>query len=135
MNYSLNYLKLVLLLKLLCWHRKFIDIFLVRIYALFRIDKKRLRQRTSRQRTKRKTMNFSEKKNNSSSIKAIYQFRPFEVKRIDYKNYSLAVQGRGINFYPKPRSGHRIVANDSDLYCFGGKILRKQNLNCVFVND
>lgn len=51
----------------------------------------------------------------------MYQFRPFELKRIDYKNYKLTAHGRGINLYPKPRSGHRIVVNDTDLLCFGGK--------------
>lgn len=53
----------------------------------------------------------------------MYEFRPFELQRCDYKSYSTSVsQMRGINFIPKPRSGHRIVASETDLFCFGGKI-------------
>lgn len=51
----------------------------------------------------------------------MYTFRPYEVQRVDYKSYGSVSKGRGINMYPKPRSGHRIVVNDTDIFCFGGK--------------
>lgn len=53
----------------------------------------------------------------------MYEFRPFELQICDYKSYSRATsQGRGINFIPKARSGHRIAANETDLFSFGGKL-------------
>lgn len=51
--------------------------------------------------------------------KMLFTFRPFELTRIDYKNYQKGTGG-GINMYPKGRSGHRIAVNDTDLFCFGG---------------
>lgn len=48
-----------------------------------------------------------------------YTFRPFELTKVDYKCYK-GLFDKGINSYPKPRSGHRIVFNGSDIYCFGG---------------
>lgn len=50
----------------------------------------------------------------------LYTFRPYELTKVEYKNYNAVNRGRGINFYPKPRSGHRIVCNDTNIYCFGG---------------
>lgn len=52
-----------------------------------------------------------------------YCFRPFEVRRI--KRLSGLKKSR-----PFPRSGHRIVCNDSALYCFGGF-----NPNMAVVNN
>lgn len=49
----------------------------------------------------------------------MYTFRPYELVKVNYKCYK-GIFDRGINSYPRPRSGHRIVCNDSDLYCFGG---------------
>lgn len=49
----------------------------------------------------------------------MYTFRPYELVKVDYKCYK-GIFDKGINSYPRPRSGHRIVCNDSDLYCFGG---------------
>lgn len=49
----------------------------------------------------------------------MYTFRPYELVKVNYKGYK-GKFGQGINSYPRPRSGHRIVCNDSDLYCFGG---------------
>lgn len=49
----------------------------------------------------------------------MYNFRPFELTKVDYKCYK-GLFDKGINTYPKPRSGHRIVCNDSDMFCFGG---------------
>lgn len=49
----------------------------------------------------------------------MYNFRPFELTEVDYKSYR-GLYGEGIHTYPKPRSGHRIVCNDNDLFCFGG---------------
>lgn len=58
----------------------------------------------------------------------MYEFRPFELQNCDYKSYSRATsQGRGINFIPKARSGHRIAANETDLFSFGGK-------NCAYIS-
>ena len=54
-------------------------------------------------------------KNNKMSD--IYNFRPFEISKVTYKNQSkISVKPT----YPKPRSGHRIVCSDSAIYCFGG---------------
>lgn len=61
----------------------------------------------------------------------MYTFRPFELTRVDYKTYGSAAKGRGINMYPKPRSGHRIVVNDSDIFCFGGEC--SQCLSCALL--
>lgn len=44
---------------------------------------------------------------------AIYEFRPFELQRVQYVNTAS-------NTMPLPRSGHRIVSNDKNIYCFGG---------------
>ncbi|KAJ6644230.1 Kelch domain-containing protein 10 like [Pseudolycoriella hygida] len=49
----------------------------------------------------------------------MYTFRPYELVKVNYKCYK-GIFNKGINSYPRPRSGHRIVCNDSDLYCFGG---------------
>lgn len=63
------------------------------------------------------------KQQHNMSNNSIYEFRPFELQYCDYKSYSRATsQGRGINFIPKARSGHRIAANETDLFSFGGKI-------------
>lgn len=60
----------------------------------------------------------------ATRITAMYEFRPFELTRCDYKSYAKATSiGRGIHVLPKPRSGHRIVANETDLFSFGGKHL------------
>lgn len=57
----------------------------------------------------------------STMSSKLYTFRPFELVKINYKNYSTTSYiGRGINFYPKPRSGHRIVCDNTNIYCFGG---------------
>lgn len=52
-------------------------------------------------------------------LDTMYTFRPYELVKVNYKCYR-GIFDRGINSYPRPRSGHRIVCNDSDLYCFGG---------------
>lgn len=51
--------------------------------------------------------------------KSLFEFRPFELTRIDYKNYRGGM-GMGIKMYPKARSGHRITVSDTDVYLFGG---------------
>lgn len=59
----------------------------------------------------------------TSSNRTMYEFRPFELTLCDYKSYAKATSiGRGINVIPKPRSGHRVAANESDLFSFGGKM-------------
>ncbi|XP_059614073.1 kelch domain-containing protein 10 homolog [Phlebotomus argentipes] len=40
----------------------------------------------------------------------VYTFRPYQVNRLQYASIVA----------PKPRSGHRIVCNDREIYCFGG---------------
>lgn len=40
----------------------------------------------------------------------IYAFRPYQINRLHYVDC----------VPPKPRSGHRIVCNDRDIFCFGG---------------
>lgn len=54
----------------------------------------------------------------------MYEFRPFQLQQCDYKSYSKKTKhrGRGINCIPKPRSGHRIAANETDLFSFGGEL-------------
>ncbi|XP_058463529.1 kelch domain-containing protein 10 homolog [Malaya genurostris] len=54
-----------------------------------------------------------------------YIFRPYEIKRIKYKSYIKNGRSR-----PYARSGHRIVCDDSNIYCFGGF-----NPNMTEVND
>lgn len=62
------------------------------------------------------------RRNRVTFRKTMYEFKPFELKLCDYKSYpSKTNHGRGINFIPKPRSGHRMVASETDLFCFGGK--------------
>lgn len=63
--------------------------------------------------------------------RTMYEFRPFEVTQCEYKRYGKSGGiGRGINFIPKARSGHRCAANESDLFSFGGmKLLYR---NCLF---
>lgn len=53
------------------------------------------------------------------TLHTMYTFRPYELVKVNYKCYN-GLFDKGINSYPRPRSGHRIVCNDSDLYCFGG---------------
>lgn len=48
-----------------------------------------------------------------------YAFKPFRLTQVNYKRYD-GLFDRGIKMYPRPRSGHRIVCNDSDIFCFGG---------------
>lgn len=48
-----------------------------------------------------------------------YTFRPFDLTKVVYKCYD-GIFDRGINAYPKPRSGHRIACNDSEIFLFGG---------------
>lgn len=48
-----------------------------------------------------------------------YSFKPFALTKVVYKCYD-GLFDRGINAYPKARSGHRIVCNDSEIFCFGG---------------
>lgn len=55
----------------------------------------------------------------ANPLDKMYNFRPYELTKVDYKCYK-GLFDNGINTYPKPRSGHRIVCNDSDLFCFGG---------------
>lgn len=55
----------------------------------------------------------------ANPLDKMYNFRPYELTKVDYKCYK-GLFDKGINTYPKPRSGHRIVCNDSDLFCFGG---------------
>ncbi|XP_053685473.1 kelch domain-containing protein 10 homolog [Sabethes cyaneus] len=53
----------------------------------------------------------------SAALDAVkrYSFRPYELKRIKFKSYNKNGRSR-----PYARSGHRIVCNDSTIYCFGG---------------
>lgn len=60
------------------------------------------------------------------TIVKMYEFRPFELTRCEYKSYAKSTSiGRGINFIPKPRSGHRVAANETDLFSFGGELKKK----------
>lgn len=89
-----------ILLILWCWWRKFVNWHLIQ----------RLQHRQQQQ--------F--KHTTTSDI--MYEFRPFQLQLCDYKSYSKTkYRGRGKNFIPKPRSGHRIAANEMDLFSFGGK--------------
>lgn len=86
-----------ILLILWCWWRKFVNWHLI----------ERLQHR---QQFKHTTPDI------------MYEFRPFQLQLCDYKSYSKTkYRGRGKNFIPKPRSGHRIAANEMDLFSFGGK--------------
>uniref|UniRef100_A0A2M4B211 Putative secreted protein n=1 Tax=Anopheles triannulatus TaxID=58253 RepID=A0A2M4B211_9DIPT len=50
----------------------------------------------------------------------VYEFRPFEVCGIDYRNAPGTSDMAPARKYPNARSGHRIVCNDSAIYVFGG---------------
>lgn len=50
--------------------------------------------------------------NELSTKKELYEFRPFELRPID------VIKGRGRK--PIPRSGHRVVSDESYIYSFGG---------------
>ncbi|XP_050098285.1 kelch domain-containing protein 10 homolog [Anopheles aquasalis] len=50
----------------------------------------------------------------------VYEFRPFEVVGIDYRNAPGTSEVGPARKYPNARSGHRIVCNDSQIYVFGG---------------
>lgn len=50
----------------------------------------------------------------------VYEFRPFEVCGIDYRNAPGTSEMGPARKYPNARSGHRIVCNDSAIYVFGG---------------
>lgn len=63
----------------------------------------------------------SQQPNQNHNQQNMYHFRPFEVINCDYKSYSKTSKGRGINIIPKARSGHRVAANEVDLFSFGGK--------------
>ncbi|XP_055607605.1 kelch domain-containing protein 10 homolog [Uranotaenia lowii] len=56
-----------------------------------------------------------------------YTFRPFEVKRIKHKKSSAGST-------PYARSGHRIVCNDSAVFCFGGfnPVNDEDESSCLF---
>lgn len=62
---------------------------------------------------------FFSSKSRNKKLNTMYTFRPYELVKVNYKCYK-GIFDKGINNYPRPRSGHRIVCNDSDLYCFGG---------------
>lgn len=49
--------------------------------------------------------------NELSTKKELYEFRPFELKSID------VIKGKR---KPVPRSGHRVVCDESYIYSFGG---------------
>lgn len=91
-----------------CWWRKFLDWHYVQ-------------QQQRRRRRQQKQQQYS-KHTSLSPVGTMYEFRPFQLQVCDYKSYSKTKhRGRGINFTPKPRSGHRIAANETDLFSFGGK--------------
>lgn len=70
---------------------------------------------------------------NTLTPSIMYTFRPFELQSCDYKSYTKQTSvGRGINFIPKPRSGHRVAANESELFSFGGRT--HSNSLIVFYN-
>lgn len=63
--------------------------------------------------------------NGDSSARDGYRFRPFELRRIKHKRLVGPNKSK-----PYARSGHRVVCNDSALYCFGGF-----NPNMAVVNN
>ena len=100
MKYNYLYIIIVLIIEVWCWRRKIINFikYWKNSFHLFKY--------------KRHTM----------MNKNHYTFRPFEMTKIDFKSYrDRSFGGHGINLYPKARSGHRIVVNDTDIFCFGGK--------------
>jgi hypothetical protein len=76
----------------------------------------------------------------------MFNFRPFELVRVKYpKKASTKTTGTSSPaasssfFYPKARSGHRIVCTNTSLYCFGGFNPQRsrseddeEHLNCLF---
>lgn len=98
MKYTYIYFVFVIFIKVFYWRQQFIKLL-----------------RKTKNRIPRYRNNFH------SCKRAMYTFRPFEITLVDYKSYGKSMKGRGINMFPKPRSGHRIVVNDTDIFCFGGK--------------
>lgn len=55
------------------------------------------------------------KENHSSTLPIdIYVFRPYTLMKLDYKLHKRASE------YPTARSGHRVIATESNLYSLGG---------------
>lgn len=100
MKYHLIYIVFVLIIKLLCWRQHCLQFISHWIHKLLWYCDKLIEYQQTRK---------------------MYAFRPYELIQINYKTYGSGSKGRGINMYPKARSGHRIVANDTDIFCFGGK--------------
>lgn len=122
MKRNIIYLLIVILLKILCWLQTFIDWYqfgklLLHNFVCFCYPKRVVRRVTEAITTTIIALFWY----NQNDTKTMYSFRPFELVKVEYKFYKgLYDKAKGINSYPKPRSGHRIVCNDSDIYCFGG---------------
>lgn len=111
MKYNYIYTVFVLIVKLLCWRQRCIEYIHYWIRAIIDWDG----------RDAFECQEDHEDDDMQAASETMYVFRPYEVKRINYKSYGTGLKGRGINMYPKPRSGHRIVVNDTDIFCFGGE--------------
>lgn len=89
----------------------------------YHIRKRRRRQRQFKQYTikssQQRQHQHQQQEGDEMQKKEIYEFRPFEVMNCNYKDYSRG-KGRGITTIPKARSGHRVAANEIDLFSFGG---------------
>lgn len=109
------------------WWRKCLYLYCAR-WEIRIQERRRRRQRWQqqqqqqfRQNTQISSSDQQQQQQEQQSNHKMYQFRPFEVVSCDYKSYSRTSKGRGINIIPKARSGHRVAANEVDLFSFGGE--------------
>lgn len=100
------------------WWRKCLNWYHIRKIQI-QERRRRRRQQRRQQQARQHTIKSEQQDQNQLTM---YQFRPFEVVNCNYKSYSRTSKGRGINIIPKARSGHRVAANEVDLFSFGGKL-------------
>lgn len=105
------------------WWRKCWNSYFVRWKIQFEERQRRRRRQQFRHRIASSSYQHQqqEEEEDQPHSSTMYQFRPFEVVNCNYKSYSRTSKGRGINIIPKARSGHRIAANEVDVFSFGGK--------------
>lgn len=132
MKYNYIYVAFVVIVKLLWWRQRCIEYWIRLVYWYRRNrDYRKLQRCGYIIQSNNRTMTGK----NTKSV-SMYTFRPFEIQKINYKTYSSTyTRGRGINSYPKPRSGHRIVVNDTDIFCFGGKFIVRTIFRIYYTNE
>lgn len=101
------------------WWRKCLNLYCTR--WKIRIQERQRRRQRCQQFRENTLASPNHQQQEQEQDHKMYQFRPFEVVNCNYKSYSRSSKGRGINIIPKARSGHRVAANEVDLFSFGGE--------------